>query len=80
MSRERCRPRPPDGAAHPHRLEPRPAGVGLFIALYFTSSVIGSSRAISAELVFTTPTEAFWTYMKVAMILGLFIAMPPIIL
>jgi len=26
-----------------------------------------------------TPTEAFWTYMKVAMIMGLFIAMPVIL-
>jgi sec-independent protein translocase protein TatC len=57
-----------------------PAGVGLFIALYFTSSVIRYlSSHLKTELVFTTPTEAFWTYMKVAMILGLFIAMPIIL-
>ena len=57
-----------------------PAGVGLFIALYFTSSVIRFlSSHLKTELVFTTPTEAFWTYMKVAMILGLFIAMPIIL-
>jgi sec-independent protein translocase protein TatC len=57
-----------------------PAGVGLFIALYFTSSVIRFlSSYLKTELVFTTPTEAFWTYMKVAMILGLFIAMPIIL-
>jgi sec-independent protein translocase protein TatC len=57
-----------------------PAGVGLLIALYFTSSVIRFlSGHLKTELVFTTPTEAFWTYMKVAMILGLFIAMPIIL-
>jgi sec-independent protein translocase protein TatC len=57
-----------------------PAGVGLFIALYFTSSVIRYlSSHLKTELVFTTPTEAFWTYMKVAMIMGLFIAMPVIL-
>ncbi|HSB40474.1 MAG TPA: twin-arginine translocase subunit TatC [Methylomirabilota bacterium] len=57
-----------------------PAGVGLFVALYFTSPVMRwLSRHLKAELVFTTPTEAFWTYMKVAMIMGLFIAMPVIL-
>jgi sec-independent protein translocase protein TatC len=57
-----------------------PAGVGLGIALYFTTSVMRFlSRHLKTELVFTTPTEAFWTYMKVAMIMGLFIAMPVIL-
>lgn len=57
-----------------------PAGIGLGIALYFTSNVMRFlSRHLKTELVFTTPTEAFWTYMKVAMILGLFIAMPVIL-
>jgi sec-independent protein translocase protein TatC len=57
-----------------------PAGIGLFIALYFTTPVMRwLSRHLKAELVFTTPTEAFWTYMKVAMIMGLFIAMPVIL-
>ena len=37
------------------------------------------SRHLKTELVFTTPTEAFWTYMKVAMIMGVFIAMPVIL-
>ena len=37
------------------------------------------TRDLKTELVFTTPTEAFWTYMKVAMIMGLFIAMPIIL-
>lgn len=57
-----------------------PAGIGLGIALYFTSNVVRLlSRHLETELVFTTPTEAFWTYMKVAMIMGLFIAMPIIL-
>ncbi|MGH7397776.1 MAG: twin-arginine translocase subunit TatC [Candidatus Rokuibacteriota bacterium] len=57
-----------------------PAGIGLGIALYFTSNVVRLlSRHLKTELVFTTPTEAFWTYMKVAMIMGLFIAMPIIL-
>lgn len=57
-----------------------PAGLGLLIALYFTSPVMRFlSGHLKTELVFTTPTEAFWTYMKVAMIMGLFIAMPIIL-
>lgn len=57
-----------------------PAGVGLLVSLYFTSSVMRAlSGHLKTELVFTTPTEAFWTYMKVAMIMGLFIAMPIIL-
>jgi sec-independent protein translocase protein TatC len=57
-----------------------PAGVGLLISLYFANSVLRYlSRYLQTELVFTTPTEAFWTYMKVAMIMGLFIAMPIIL-
>jgi sec-independent protein translocase protein TatC len=57
-----------------------PAGVGLGIALYFTPAIMKFvSRPLTkmdTRLVFTTPTEAFWTFMKVAMITGLFIAMP----
>lgn len=57
-----------------------PAGVGLLVALYFTKPVLKFlSGHLNTELVFTTPTEAFWTYMKVAMIMGLFIAMPVIL-
>lgn len=57
-----------------------PAGVGLLISLYFTTTVMRFlSGHLKTELVFTTPTEAFWTYMKVAMIMGLFIAMPIIL-
>jgi sec-independent protein translocase protein TatC len=57
-----------------------PAAVGLGIALYFTTGVMRFlSRHLKTDLVFTTPTEAFWTYMKVAMIMGIFFAMPVIL-
>lgn len=60
-----------------------PAGIGLLIAFYFTDRIMKFlARPVAAmhmKLVFTTPTEAFWTYMKVAMIAGLFIAMPVIL-
>ncbi|HET8576751.1 MAG TPA: twin-arginine translocase subunit TatC [Methylomirabilota bacterium] len=57
------------------------AGVGLVIALFFTESVMKYlvEHIIKVKPVFTTPTEAFWTYMKVAVILGLFISMPAIL-
>ena len=41
-----------------------PAAVGLGIALYFTNNVMRFLAShLKADLVFTTPTEAFWTYM-----------------
>ena len=54
------------------------AGVGLAISLFFTERVMKYmiDHVLKIKPVFTTPTEAFWTYMKVAMIAGLFIAMP----
>jgi sec-independent protein translocase protein TatC len=57
------------------------AGVGLLISLYFTERVMRYliDHVLRIKPVFTTPTEAFWTYMKVAMILGLFIAMPVVL-
>ena len=56
------------------------AGIGLGIALYFTSGIMRFlSRSLKTEPVFLSPTEAFWTYMKVAMITGIFIAMPVIL-
>lgn len=60
-----------------------PAAVGLGIALYFTPGIMKFVQRpllrMDTKLVFTTPTEAFWTYMKVAMITGLFIAMPVVL-
>jgi len=59
------------------------AGVGIVIALFITDPVMRFiSRPIAGmktDLVFTSPTEAFWTWMKVAMVLGIFISMPGIL-
>jgi len=59
------------------------AAVGLVIAFFVTDPAM---RFISkplakmhTELVFTSPTEAFWTWMKVAMVLAIFISMPAIL-
>jgi sec-independent protein translocase protein TatC len=60
-----------------------PAGVGLGIALYFTDRIMVFLQRPLTKLksapVFLSPTEYFWTYMKVAMIAGLFIAMPVVL-
>lgn len=57
-----------------------PAGIGVAVTLYFTDRIMRfltrPLTRIKADLVFTTPTEAFWTYMKVAMVAGIFVAMP----
>jgi len=59
------------------------AGVGIVIALFITDPVMHFiSRPIvgmKTDLVFTSPTEAFWTWMKIAMVLGIFISMPGIL-
>jgi sec-independent protein translocase protein TatC len=60
-----------------------PAGVGLGVALYFTDRIMLFLQQPLSKLksppIFLTPTEYFWTYMKVAMITGVFIAMPVIL-
>jgi sec-independent protein translocase protein TatC len=60
-----------------------PAGVGLIIALYFTDRIMVFLQRPLVKMktppVFLAPTEYFWTYMKVAMIAGLFIAMPVVL-
>jgi len=55
--------------------------VGLVISLFFTERLMKYlvDHVLRIKPVFTTPTEAFWTYMKVAMIAGLFIAMPVVL-
>jgi sec-independent protein translocase protein TatC len=55
--------------------------LGLVIALFFTERLMKYlvDHVLRIKPVFTTPTEAFWTYMKVAMIAGLFIAMPVVL-
>ena len=60
-----------------------PSAVGLAIAVYFTDRIMVFLQRPLANLktppIFLTPTEYFWTYMKVAMITGVFIAMPIIL-
>jgi sec-independent protein translocase protein TatC len=59
--------------------------VGLGIALTFTDRLMKLVRRPfdqampGQKLVFTSPTEAFWVYMKVALIAGVVIAMPMIL-
>jgi len=57
-----------------------PAGAGLGVALYFTDRIMLFLQRPLSQLkrapIFLTPTEYFWTYMKVAMITGVYIAMP----
>ena len=59
------------------------AGVGLVIALFVTDPamrfIARPLAGMKTDLVFTSPTEAFWTWMKVAMVLGIFISMPGIL-
>jgi sec-independent protein translocase protein TatC len=57
--------------------------VGLGIALPFSERLVDylarSVTRLGYSLVFTSPTEAFWVQMKVALIAGLFIASPGIL-
>jgi sec-independent protein translocase protein TatC len=59
------------------------AGVGLVIAFFVTDPAMRFISKpllkLNTELVFTSPTEAFWTWMKVAMVLAIFISMPAIL-
>src|SRR5882724_10780769 len=59
------------------------AAVGLVIAFFVTDPAMRFiSRPLAKshiELVFTSPTEAFWTWMKVAVVLAIFISMPAIL-
>jgi sec-independent protein translocase protein TatC len=60
-----------------------PALVGVLVAFHFSDRIIEFiSRPLvrtGSKLVFLTPTEAFWTSMKVSMIAGFFLAMPVIL-
>src|SRR5574341_2409823 len=59
--------------------------VGLGISLTFTDRLMKFVRrpfdvaAPGQKLVFVAPTEAFWVYMKVALIGGIILAMPMIL-
>jgi sec-independent protein translocase protein TatC len=60
-----------------------PSLIGLILAFRFSQWIIKfASRPLTkskVDLISLTPTEAFWTSMKVAMIAGLFLAMPVIL-
>jgi sec-independent protein translocase protein TatC len=60
-----------------------PAGVGFGVALVFTDRIMEFLKKPLSQLksppVSLAPTEYIWTHMKVAMISGLFIAMPIIL-
>ncbi len=59
--------------------------VGLAVALNFTDRLMKFVRrpfevaAPGQKLVFLTPTEAFWVYMKVALIAGMVLALPVVL-
>lgn len=59
--------------------------VGLVIALNFTDHLMKFVRRPiemalpGIKLVFLSPTEAFWVYMKVALIVGIVLAMPVVL-
>jgi len=60
-----------------------PTLVGVLLAFRFSDRIIQFvSRPLTAtgsQLVFLSPTEAFWTSMKISMVAGLFLAMPVIL-
>jgi sec-independent protein translocase protein TatC len=60
-----------------------PAGIGLLVAFYFSDRILKFiARPLAktgSQLVFLSPTEAFWTSMKISMVAGLFLAMPVIL-
>jgi sec-independent protein translocase protein TatC len=60
-----------------------PTLIGLIVCFRFSDRIILFMRRplekMGVQLVALTPTEAFWTSMKVSMIAGLFVAMPVIL-
>jgi len=55
-------------------------GLGFAATIAFTDRIIKFlARPLAAKLAFLTPTEAFWVNMKVAMIAGLFLALPVVL-
>lgn len=55
-------------------------GIGFLATFYFSDRIIKYlARPLSVKPVFLTPTEAFWVNMKVAMIAGLFLALPVVL-
>jgi sec-independent protein translocase protein TatC len=60
-----------------------PALVGVLVAFRFSDQILHFVQRplerLGLQLVQLTPTEAFWTSMKISMICGLFVAMPVIL-
>jgi sec-independent protein translocase protein TatC len=60
-----------------------PTLVGVMVAFRFSDHIIKFvSRPLTEKgstLVFLSPTEAFWTSMKISMVAGLFLAMPVVL-
>ncbi len=55
-------------------------GLGFVATVYFSDRIIKFlARPLTVKLAFMTPTEAFWVNMKVAMIAGLFLALPVVL-
>jgi len=60
-----------------------PAMVGLLVSFHYSDRILMYLRRpldkVGVQLVALTPTEAFWTSMKISMVAGLFLAMPIIL-
>jgi sec-independent protein translocase protein TatC len=60
-----------------------PTLIGMLIAFRFSDRILLFLRRpldkVGVQLVALTPTEAFWTSMKIAMVAGIFFAMPVIL-
>ena len=55
-------------------------GLGFLATFYFSDRIIAFlARPLPVKLAFMAPTEAFWVNMKVAMIAGLFLALPVVL-
>lgn len=55
-------------------------GIGFLATFHFSERIIKFlARPVPVKLAFMTPTEAFWVNIKVAMIAGLFLAMPVVL-
>lgn len=60
-----------------------PSAVGLLVAFHYSDKVLLYLRRpldkVNVQLVALTPTESFWTSMKISMVLGVVVAMPVIL-
>jgi len=55
-------------------------GLGFAVTIAFSDRIIKFlARPLAVKLAFLAPTEAFWVNMKVAMIAGLFLALPVVL-